>query len=100
MVKRIKIKFGEKGPQKKNFTAMKIKKIFHINDIDINKILISKRIFSEIINFNEYIIRYKHYQIIKPLYIKSPEYVCRGNTFKKNADFFEKYNKIWKKLKN
>ena len=50
MVKRIKIKFAEKGPQKKNFTAMKKKKIFQINDIDINKILISKRIFSEIIN--------------------------------------------------
>ena len=96
MVKRIKIKFGEKGPQKKNFTATKIKKIFHINDIDINKILISKRIFSEIINFNEYIIGYKHYQIIKPLYVKFPEYVCRGNTFKKNDDFFEKYNKYGK----
>ena len=39
-------------------------------------------------------------------YIKLPEYVCSGSTFKKyitisseinHADFFEKYNKKWKK---
>ena len=96
MGKRI-IDFGEKKTiKKKEFYSDDNRKIFNINDIDINKILISKRIFSEIINFNEYIIGYKHYQIIKPLYIKSPEYVCRGNTFKKNADFFEKYNKYGK----
>ena len=26
---------------------------------------------------------YKHDHNIKPLYIKLPEFVCRGNTFKK-----------------
>ena len=58
------------------------------------------------INLNEYVIEYKHNHNIKPLYIKLPEYVRSGNTFKKyitrcseinDADFFEKYNKIWKK---
>ena len=41
------------------------------------------------------------------LYIEFPEYVCVGKTFKKNiaisseisdSHFFEKYNKIWKKI--
>ena len=73
------------------------KKIFNINDIKINEILISERLFPEIINLNEYIIGYKHNYSIKLLYIKLPEYVCSGNTFKKNitisseindADFF------------
>ena len=59
------------------------------------------------IDLNEYVIGYKHNHNIKPLYIKLPEYVCSGSTFKENitisseindADFFEKYNKIWKKI--
>ena len=62
---------------------MIIKKIFDINDININEILISKRLFPEIINLNEYIIGYKHNHNIKPLYIKLPEYVYSGSQFKK-----------------
>ena len=107
MGKRI-IDFGEKKTiKKKEFYSDDNRKIFNINDIDINKILISKRLFPEIINFNEHIIGYKHNQNIKPIYIKLPEYICRDKTFKKNitisseindTDFFEKYNKIWKKI--
>ena len=43
------IDFGEKRPQKKNFTAMIIKKSININDININETLISKWLFPEII---------------------------------------------------
>ena len=103
------IYFDEKKTTKKEFYSDDNKEIFKTNDININEILISKRLFPEIINLNEYIIGYEHNYNIKSLYIKPPEYVCSGNTFKKNitisseindADVFEKYNKIWEKLRN
>ena len=93
------IDFREKKTTKKEFYSDDNKKIFNINDININEILISKRLFPEIINLNEYIIGYKHNYNIKPLYIKLPEYVCSGNKLKKiitisfeinDTDFFEK----------
>ena len=52
---------------------MMIKKIFNINDTNINEILVSKILFPEIINLNEYVIGYKHDHKIKPLYKKLPE---------------------------
>ena len=97
------IDFGKK----KGFYSDDKKKPFNINDTNINEILISKKLFPEIINLNEYIIGYKHNYNIKLLDIKLPEYVCSCNTFKKNitisfeindADFFEKFNKIWKRI--
>ena len=101
------IDFGEKKTTKKEFYSDDNKKIFNINDINNNKILISKKLFPEIINFNKHIIGYKDNYNIKPLYIKLPEYVCGGNTFKyditipseiNDADFFEKCYKICKKI--
>ena len=67
---------------KKEFYSDDNKKIFNINDININEILISKGLFP-LLNLNEYVIGYKHNHSIKPLYIKLSEYICRGNTFKK-----------------
>ena len=104
---RVIIDFGEKKTTKKEFYGDENKKIFDINDINIDEIIISKILFPEIRNLNEYVIGYKHNHNIKPLYIKLPKYVCSGSTFKENitisseindADFFEKYNKIWKKI--
>ena len=108
------IKNGEKNHRlwqkkttNKEFYSDDNKKIFNINDINTNEILISKILFPEIINLNEYIIRYKHNYNIKLLYIELPEYAVAIH-FKKNitisseindAAFFEKYNKIWKKIK-
>ena len=77
------IDFGKKKTTKKIFYSDDNNKIFNIDNININDILISKKLFSEIINLNEYIIGYKHNYNIKPLYIKLPEYVCSGNRFKK-----------------
>ena len=97
------IDFGEEKATKKEFYSNDNIKIFNINDININEILISKRLFPEIINLNQYVIEYKHNYKIKPIYIKLSEYICSGNTFKENivisseiddADFFEKYSKI------
>ena len=53
---------------KKEFYSDDNKKIFNINDININEILVSKRLFPEIINLNEYTIGYEHNDKIKPLY--------------------------------
>ena len=72
----------KKRATKKEFYSDNNKKIFNINDININEILISKGLFP-LLNLNEYVIGYKHNHNIKPLYIKLPEYVCRGHTFKK-----------------
>ena len=84
MIKRIKIKLGEKKIiTKKEFYSNDNKKIFNTNDININEIVISKGLFPEIMNLNEYVIGYKHNYNIKLLYIKLPECVCRGKTLKK-----------------
>ena len=101
------IDFGEKKTIKKEFYSDDNKETFNINDININEILISKSLFPEIINLNCYVIEYKHNHNVKPLYIKLPEYICCGNTFKKyitisseinDADFVDEYNKIWRKI--
>ena len=101
------IEFGKIKTTNKEFYYDNNKRIFNINDFNINEILVSKGLFPKIINLNDYVIGYKYNYNIKPLYIKLPEYICSGKTFKKNmkisseindADFFDKYNKIWKKI--
>ena len=37
------INFAQKNKKKVNFTKTKTKKIFNIDDIDVNKILVSKK---------------------------------------------------------
>ena len=68
------IGFDEKKTTQKEFYSNDNKKIFKINDININEILISKWL-SPGLNFNKYIIGYKRNHKIKPLYIKLPKYV-------------------------
>ena len=77
------IDFDEKKTTQKEFYSSDNKKIFKINDININEILISKWL-SPGLNLNKYKIGYKHNHKIKPLYIKPPKYVCIGKVFKKD----------------
>ena len=65
---------------KKEFYSDDNKIFFNINDININEILISKGLFLYQILMNM-LLGKKNNHNIKPLYIKRPEYVCRGNTF-------------------
>ena len=58
----------KKKDHKKEFYIDDNKKIFNITDININEILVSKRLFPEVINLNECIIGYEHNDKIKPLY--------------------------------
>ena len=46
------IDFGEENTRKKELYSNDNIKIFNINNININEILISKRLFPEIINLN------------------------------------------------
>ena len=78
-----------------------------IKNVNIKEMLISKGLFPAL-NHNYYVIAYEHNQKIKPLYIKLPKNLCTGKTYKKNITisseindsyFFEKYNKIWKEIK-
>ena len=103
------IDFCEKKTTKTEFCSDDNKKIFHRNSININEILVSKRLSPEIINVNEYVTGYKHDHKIKPLYIKLPEYVCSGNTIAKILLFLLKLTmliflkntiKYGKRLKN
>ena len=76
------IDFGEKKTRTEESCSDDNEKIFNINDINIDEILIFTGLFS-LLNLHEYVIGYRHNHNIRPLYIKLPEYVCRGNTFKK-----------------
>ena len=76
------IDFGEKNTTEKEFYSNDNTKIFNIDNININEILISKGLFLGSNDNNYYyVIGYKHNQKIKPLYIKLPKYVCKGKTF-------------------
>ena len=81
------IDFDEKKATQREFYSNYDKKIFKINDININEILISKGL-SPGLNLNKYIIGYKHNHKIKPLYIKRPKYVCIGKIFIKKGHIF------------
>ena len=89
----------------------KNKKIFNINDIDVNKILVSKKEKYGKYNLFKYFIGYNDNDVIKPLYLELSEmigYINKFNEHKnkntitmslkvKDKKLFKNYNKIWKK---
>ena len=88
----------------------KTKKIFNIDDIDINKILISKKETYGKYNSFKYFIGYNDNDVIRPLYLFISQTTGYINKFDKNKitmslmikdiQLLKNYNKIWKKLKN
>ena len=90
-----------------NFGDKKIKKVAKIDDIDVNKILVSKEEPYGTKNSFKYFIGYNDNDVIRPLCIKLPQmtgYVRKfeGNTtmsFKiSNKQLLKKYNQIWKRV--
>ena len=88
-------------------TFTKTKKIFNIYDIDVNKILVSKKKTCSKKNALEYSIGYNDNDVIRPLCLRLKEmtgYVKKFNknttmSFRvKNKQCLEGYNKIWKKI--
>ena len=100
------INFNDKKIKKSNFYN-KNKKIFNINDIDTNKILVSKKEQYGKYNSFKYFIGYNDNDVIRPLYLGLSQMIGYINKFDKNKitmslmikdiQLFKKYNKIWKK---
>ena len=94
---------------KKATFTIKTKKIFNIDDIDVNKILISKKEQYSKHNSFKYFIGYNDNNVIRPLYLFLSQTTGYINKFDKNKitmslmikdrQLLKSYNKIWKKLK-
>ena len=101
------ISFNDKKIEKSDFYN-KNKKIFNINDIDVNKILVSKKEKHGKYNSFKYFIRYNDNDVIKPLYLEllpMTGYINKFNEHKnkstitmslkvKDKKLFKNYNKI------
>ena len=76
------INFGDKKISKSNF--YKNNKIFKIEDIDVNKILVSKKESCGTKNSSKYIIVYNDGDDIIRLYIKLPQMIGYAKYFDSN----------------
>ena len=100
------INFNDKK-SKKSHLYIKNKKIFNIYDINVNKILVSKKETYGKYNSSKYFIGYNDNRVIRPLYLFISQMAGYINKFDKNKitmslmikyiQLFKKYNKIWKK---
>ena len=87
----------------------KNKKVIKIDDIDANKILVSKEEPYGLKNSFKYFIGYNDNDDIRPLCIKLPQMIGYVKNFASNTtvsfkindkQLLKKYNQIWKKFKN
>ena len=101
------INFDNKNIQKSDFYN-KNKTTFNIDDIDVNKILISKKETYGECNSFKYFIGCNENDVIRPLYLFLSQTTSYFNKFDKNKitmslmgkdkQLLENYNKIWKKI--
>ena len=99
--------FNDKKIKKRDFYN-KNKKIFNIDDIDVTKILVSKKEQYGKHNSFKYFIGYNDNDLIRPLYLLISQTTGYINKFDKNKiaisvmikdmQLLKKYNKIWKKI--
>ena len=101
------INFEDKKINKSNF--YKSKKIFNIYDLDVNKVLVSKKESYGTKNSLKYFIGYNDVDVIRPLHIKLPQIIGYIKNFDSNKTMsfnvddnklLKKYNKIWGKISN
>ena len=92
--------FEDKTINKSSF--YKNKKLFKIHDLDVNKILVSKKESYGTKNSLKYFIRYNDNDAIRPLCINLPlmtGYVKHfGSNKVSDNKLLKKYDKIWEKL--
>ena len=103
------INFDNKNIKKRDFYN-KNKKIFNIDDTDVNKILVSKKEQYGEYNSFKYFIGYNDNNIIRPLYLELSQMTEYINKFEKNKitmslmvkakQRLANYNKIWKKIES
>ena len=99
------INFQDKKINKSNF--YKNKKLFNIHDLDVNKILVSKKKSYGTKNLLKYFIGYNDDDVVRPLCIRLPQMIGYVQNFDSNKTMsfkvsdnklLRKYNKIWVKL--
>ena len=100
------INFNNKKIKKSDF--YKNKKIFNIDNIDVNKILVSKKETYGKYNSFKYFIGYNDNDVIRPLYLwlsqmtgyinKFDENKITMSLMNKDKQVLKNYNKIWKKI--
>ena len=113
------INFDDKKIKKSDFYN-KNKKIFNIDDIDVNKILVSKKEQYGKYNSFKYFIGYNDNDVIRPLCLEFSQITGYINQFDEDKNknknknkntitmslkvndehLFKNYNRIWKKLIN
>ena len=103
------INFGNRNINKSDFYN-KNKKIFNTDDIDVNKILVSKKEQYGRYNSFKYFVGYNDNDFIRPLYLFISQTTGYINIFEKSKitmslmvedkQLLENYKKIWKKLKD
>ena len=85
----------------------KNKKVFHIDDVDVNKILVSKKEPYGTKNSFKYFIGYNDNDVIRPLCLRFPQMTGYARKFDENAtmsfrannkQLLKNYNKIWEKV--
>ena len=99
------VNFGDKKKFKSVF--YKNKKVAKIDDIDVNKILVSNEKTYGTKNLFKYFIGYNDNDVSRPLCIKLPEmtgYIRKSEGYTtmsfeiSNKQLLKKYNRIWKKV--
>ena len=99
------INFKDKKIKKSDFYN-KNKKIFNIDDVDVNKILVTKKETYGKYNSFKYFSGYNDNDVIRPLYLFISQTTGYINKFDKNEttmslmiiQLLKHYNKIWKKI--
>ena len=101
------INFDDKKINKSNF--YKNKNLFSLNDIDVNKIIFSKKESYGTKNSPKYFIGYNDGDVIRPLCIILPQVIGYVKHFDSNKTMslkvsenklLKKYNKIWERTDN
>ena len=101
------IYFDDKKMNKSNFYMNK--KLFNLNDIDVNKMLVSKKESYGAKSSLKYFIGYNDDGVIRPLCITLPQVIGYVKHFDSNKTMpfkfsnnklLKKYNKIWEKVGN
>ena len=99
------VNFGDKKVRKSN--CYKNKKVIKIDDIDVNKILVSKEEPYTSKNSFKLFIGYNDDDVIIPLCIKLPQMIGYVRNFDGNrtmsfkisdSKLLKKYNQIWKRV--
>ena len=99
------INFDDKKKKKKS-EFYKNKKAFQIDDVDVNKILVSKKESYGTKNALKYFIGYNDNDVITPVYVRLSQMTGFAKKFNENSrmsfkinnkELLKNYDKIWEK---